>query len=216
MKPVYAVVDTETTGYSYSDQICEIALVILNHKGELIECIDTIIRTTVGNSAEMVNGVTNEMIAGAPAAFEVEELIRNLMIRNNVTTLVAHNLNFDMRFLCRTFKLFDLFKTSMQHICTMDMGIRFTGKKVFGQSLKSLAEDLGVPAIGGSHTALADALVCAAAFSRMMKVRIPELHFPLNFGNDSAADSSLLRSRSTMDFVAAAISRLGLVKRIRP
>ena len=94
----FVVFDTETTGLSASrDRIVELAAVKFV-KCEPIEIFHTLINPEkpIPEEATKVNHITDEMILGAPLISEIlpsfEEFIGN-------DILVAHNLEFDLKFL---------------------------------------------------------------------------------------------------------------------
>src|SRR5215470_13108747 len=94
---MYAIVDIETTGSHPNDNgITEIA--ILLHDGEKIEGrFETLINPgrRIPPYVVQLTGITNDMIATAPAFDQVADQIYNLL-QNRI--FIAHNVNFDYTF----------------------------------------------------------------------------------------------------------------------
>ncbi len=114
----YVVFDLETTGLSSKngDRIIEIGAVALNGSDVVEEFHSFInVRRPIHPMAQMVNGITTEMLRGQPKARRVIPAFRHF-IKNSI--LIAHNARFDMKFLQREFERlrFDLKNPCL---CTM-------------------------------------------------------------------------------------------------
>lgn len=97
--PDYVVFDLETTGISpVSDEIIEIAaLKVLN--GYVVEEFSTLVNPLrlIPYSASMVNGITDEMVAEAPA---LENVFPDFLDFVGDSILIGHNIHtFDLKFL---------------------------------------------------------------------------------------------------------------------
>ena len=101
----YLVIDFETTGLSPNsgDRACEIGAVKLRG-GAVMETFGTLINPErpVSAGAYAVNGISPQMLVGAPTFSEIAEKLWNMM---DGTILVAYNAPFDVGFLTNEFRL---------------------------------------------------------------------------------------------------------------
>jgi len=98
----FVVLDTETTGLDPAlERIVEIAI-LTYQDGTLVETYETLINPgkLMPPMASAVNGITDDMLIGAPSFSEVAELIRE---RIDGVTIVGYNIDFDLRFLSASF-----------------------------------------------------------------------------------------------------------------
>ncbi len=97
-KTQYAIVDIETTGgYAAGSGITEIAILI--HDGEqVLERFETLVdpQRYIPPAIEMLTGITEDMISGAPVFEDIAEQVYYLLAGR---VFVAHNVNFDYSFL---------------------------------------------------------------------------------------------------------------------
>lgn len=89
-KPVY--IDTETTGLEKTDEVVEIS--ILDHDGSVL--LSSLVRpaSPIPATAQRIHGITNEMVANAPAWPVLWPRIRNFLFGR---VIAAYNAPFDMR-----------------------------------------------------------------------------------------------------------------------
>ncbi len=89
--------DTETTGLGADDEIVEIA--IIDADGAVL--LDTLVRplNPITPDTTAVNGITNEMLAGAPAWAEIGPQVASLI---GGRVVVAHSAEFDERMIVQT------------------------------------------------------------------------------------------------------------------
>jgi DNA polymerase-3 subunit epsilon len=82
--------DTETTGLSDRDEICEIA--VINLAGEVL--IDTLIKPTkpIDQNTSQIHGITNEMVADAPTFGDLLPRLEQVLRGREV---LVYNLEFD-------------------------------------------------------------------------------------------------------------------------
>lgn len=95
----YTVFDVETTGLSPDhDQIIEIAMVRHSVSGNE-ERYHTLVnpRCEISPRITRLTGITNDNVADAPY---IEDCIKEILAFIDDSPLVAHNANFDMKFLC--------------------------------------------------------------------------------------------------------------------
>ena len=95
----WLLVDTETTGISAEDKVCEMAYVEIDDAFNVIRSGNSLINPgiPINYVASAVNGITDVMVKDAPT-LEDYMLSEGSPLRGEVT-LIAHNLDFDFRFL---------------------------------------------------------------------------------------------------------------------
>ncbi|HWU29417.1 MAG TPA: 3'-5' exonuclease, partial [Microbacterium sp.] len=94
----YAVIDLETTGFSPArgDRIIELAVVLVDEAGRPEREWTTLVNPQRDAGRAQVRGIRSEDLAGAPLIGEVASHLVGLL---SGRTLVAHNQEFDLRFL---------------------------------------------------------------------------------------------------------------------
>lgn len=101
----FVIVDVETTGLSpfSGDRVIEIAALKVKDL-KIQKRFQTLINPEreVSWGAFMVNGISNEMLIGAPKA---KEVLKDFLSFIDGTHLVGHNVPFDLKFLNYEFKL---------------------------------------------------------------------------------------------------------------
>jgi DNA polymerase-3 subunit epsilon len=148
-----AIVDVETTGaHPAWDRVTEIAVVEVN-EGDVVSEWSTLVNpgTTIPPAIQALTGITNEMVAGAPA---FEDLAREIYERLEGRVFVAHNARFDYGFLRHEFERAGL-RFHARTLCTVKLSRRLY-PDYRRHSLDSLIERHGIrcPA---RHRALGDA-----------------------------------------------------------
>lgn len=160
----YAIIDIETTGGSpHTEKITEIAIFI--HDGtQVIDEYSTFVNPErlIPPFITGLTGITNEMVADAPKFFEVAKQIVNI---TEDTVFVAHNVNFDYRFVQMEFKNlgFDYQRKTLDTV-------RLSRKILPGHasySLGKICDDLGI-SIKGRHRAAGDALATVKLFEILL------------------------------------------------
>ncbi|WP_373072283.1 exonuclease domain-containing protein [Sulfurimonas sp.] len=88
--------DTETTGVEKSDKILSIALIAVDGDEVIIKSDLVNEGKKISPKASSINHITNEMIKGKPALEECETF--KFLELNNLydTTIISHNVNFDL------------------------------------------------------------------------------------------------------------------------
>jgi len=117
-----AIVDLETTGAHASwDRVTEIAVVEVDG-GEISSEWSTLVNpgTSIPPAIQALTGITNDMVAGAPA---FEELAASLYERLEGRVFVAHNARFDYGFLRQEFERAGL-KFQARTLCTVKLSRR--------------------------------------------------------------------------------------------
>jgi DNA polymerase-3 subunit epsilon len=163
---MYAIIDVETTGGSPKfEKITEIAIII--HDGiKVVDEFTTLINPekSIPYHITSLTGISNEMVADAPRFFEVA---RKIVEMTEGRVFVAHNANFDYRFIKEEFtRLGYDFKRNT--LCTVKLSRKIIpGKRSY--SLGNLCDELGIT-INGRHRAMGDALATARLFDILLSV----------------------------------------------
>jgi len=94
----YLAIDTETTGFSREDRICEIAI-ILARQGKIIRVFHSLVnpKRAISEGARAVHGISDEDVENSPEFYEIRPQVLD-MLRMDVPW-VAHQMNFDARML---------------------------------------------------------------------------------------------------------------------
>lgn len=99
----YVILDTETTGLNpESDKIIQLSAIKYGTDGMPIAFYDTYINPgfPIPARATKINGITDKMVSNAPTAMQIRDKFLSF-VEN--TMIVGYNVNFDLRFLNRTF-----------------------------------------------------------------------------------------------------------------
>ena len=163
---MYAIIDIETTGGSpVKEKITEIAIYV--HDGEkIIEEFTTLINPEKLIPAQIIHltGITNEMVVNAPKFYEVAKKIVEL---TDNRIFVAHNSNFDYRFIQQEFKNLG-YDYQREQICTVKLSRKIIpGHRSY--SLGNLCNELGIK-INGRHRAAGDALATTKLFELLLSI----------------------------------------------
>lgn len=161
------VLDTETTGLDVkNDRI--VALGAVRMHGMRVfprEIVDLLIHPErpIPPRATAVHGITDAMVASAPAFAELADRIQSIC---EGLVLVGHNIGFDIAMIEREMTLVGRDWPRPVALDTLNLyaALRPDRQKL---DLEAIAADLGVEP-RGRHTALGDALMTAEIFRRMM------------------------------------------------
>ncbi|AGC60581.1 DNA polymerase III [Mycobacterium liflandii 128FXT] len=155
----FAVLDFETTGFAAEyDRVVEVGLVLLSAEGDIEDEWSTLINPHRDVGAAERHGIRARDVLGAPA-FEaiIPRLLRDLRGR----VFVAHNVNFDQRFLLAELRRagVPLDNPWLTGLCTM----RWAGRLLPAASRKlpDCCDAAGV-VLTDAHRALADARATAS------------------------------------------------------
>ncbi len=162
---MFAIIDIETTGSSYKfGQITEIA--IFQHNGiEITGSFSTLIKPEmdIPRFITRLTGISNEMVNDAPKFYEVAQKIVELTAGR---IFVAHNVQFDYRFIKEEFKRLE-YDYNRKTLCTVKLSKKlFPGFKSY--SLGSLCTEVNIE-INGRHRAAGDALATAKLFDLLIR-----------------------------------------------
>ncbi|MDZ4083196.1 MAG: 3'-5' exonuclease [Bdellovibrionales bacterium] len=158
--------DTETTGrYPVESEICEIAAVKWKD-GKEIETFQSLIKPSrkMGQEVIRIHGITNEMVADAPAAGPV---LRDFKKFIEGGTLLAHHAQFDLGFVAAQMEDFDIELPPELTICTSLLA-QGTIPETPNHRLQTLAAHYGIDP-GQAHRALDDARACLLVALRIFE-----------------------------------------------
>lgn len=157
----FAFLDVETTGLDpcLGHRICEIA-VLKTRGGKALGKLQTLINPgrDISPQAASVNGITDDMIRGAPFFRDVAWDILN-SLKDSV--IVAHNAPFDLRFLFAEFVGIKLSHPENDVIDTLSIARRHYNFP--SNSLGKIARYLGISTVG-EHRAFADVRITNEIF----------------------------------------------------
>jgi DNA polymerase-3 subunit epsilon len=162
---MFIIVDIETTGNNYKfSSITELA--IYQHNGQKVtNHYSTLINPGIDIPFYItkLTGINNEMVKNAPKFHEVAKTIVEI---TSGRTFVAHNVNFDYRFLKEEFSRLG-YNFHRKTLCTVQLARKLLpGHKSY--SLGKLCSDLGIE-INGRHRASGDALATVKLFEILLK-----------------------------------------------
>ena len=168
---LFAVVDFETTGLNpETDRIVQLAAVIVNGDGEIIDSFDTIVKpespAEYQHGAEHIHGISAEQVSnGMPLHTALEKLWD--ISTGNVFT--AHNAPFDLGFLHAESKRVGLNGSIEVHIDTLELSRRISGADNSRRhNLFALCEHYGIER-DKVHDAKSDATATAQLLMHLIK-----------------------------------------------
>jgi DNA polymerase-3 subunit epsilon len=120
------ILDTETTGLSVSDEICEVSVIDALTGQPLM---DTLIKPTVQmfDTVISIHGITNEMVADAPAYSEIHDQLMTIFKERNV---IIYNKKFDISFIRQSAEKYNLTvaRKANSSFCAMKWYAEFYGE----------------------------------------------------------------------------------------
>ena len=161
---MYAIIDIETTGNTYkSGKITEIAIFV--HDGfRIVDSFSSLINPEcyIPDYITRLTGIDNNMVKSAPRFYEVA---RKVVEMTAEAVFVAHNVNFDYKFIQEEFSRLG-YDYQRKTMCTVRMGRKYLpGHRSY--SLGKLCDELGI-SINGRHRAAGDALATVKLFEMIM------------------------------------------------
>ncbi len=168
---IFCAFDTETTGVNpSSERIIEIGAVKFTKDG-IIDFFSTLINPKRDLTPYISNltGITNKMLTGQPYAEEVIPAFRKF---SQDTILVAHNAQFDLRFVNAESERLELFPLANSAVDTLRMS-RLLLPDNTSWKQTSLADQFNIDK-GQAHRAFDDAKVCASLFQLFVKMPVPK------------------------------------------
>jgi DNA polymerase-3 subunit epsilon len=157
----FTVIDLETTGLSpRTDRVVEIAVIQLD--AGLASCSEftTLINPGRDIGATHVHRITARDVAGAPRFEQVAPMLLDFL-RGRV--VVAHNVQFDLRFLLAEFGRIGISLPQLPVMCTMQLAPQYL-RGLPARSLDACCRAAGIP-LNGAHAAAVDARAVAKLLS---------------------------------------------------
>ncbi|MGL5437396.1 MAG: exonuclease domain-containing protein [Lachnospiraceae bacterium] len=166
--PDYVVFDLETTGLSpIKDEIIELSALLVKN-GSVTDTFSTLINPdrSIPASASRINGITNDMVAGAPS---IRTVMSDFLVFSQSQILVGHNIkSFDLKFInCASEQLFGT-TIDNDYIDTLYMSRSFL-PKLRSHKLVDISAHFNINS-EGAHRALNDCIMnqkCFEAMGRM-------------------------------------------------
>ena len=121
-----AILDTETTGLGYRDEICEISVIDAETAKPLL---DTLIKpsTTIPKEVIRIHGITNDMVENAPEYSDIHHQLMSIFKEKRV---IIYNAGFDLRMIRQSGAQHDFsgLRDSYTIICAMIWYAEFYGQ----------------------------------------------------------------------------------------
>lgn len=174
----FAVFDIETTGLfcGKNDRIIEIGIVRLDEDLDVVEEWETLINPDRDIGETDIHGLTAGDLRDAPT---FQELIADIWHRFEGAIPVAHNFNFDRRFITSEFSRAGVELSDFNGLCTM----RLASKLGIGEGCRKLVDicrSLSLPT-DNAHSAGHDAKMATEILLRVAgKVDLPEMAAPVS------------------------------------
>jgi DNA polymerase-3 subunit epsilon len=153
----YAVVDIETTGLfpGRHDRVIEIGVVLVDRDGRQVDEWSTLVNPARDLGPQHIHGIQARDLVRAPS---FADIAGDLAARLAGRVVVAHNLNFDARFLVAEYERINA-SASLDHgLCTMLLSSSYLDSPA--RSLAACCAAAGISHLH-AHSALHDARACA-------------------------------------------------------
>jgi DNA polymerase-3 subunit epsilon len=166
----FAVVDFETTGINpETDRVIQVAAIVINGEGEIVESFDTVVRPEspdeYTHGAEHVHGISVEQVAqGMP----LREALEKLWTISEGNVFTAHNAKFDINFLHAESKRVGLENKIDTYVDTLALARRTDQERTRKHSLHALCEHYGINH-ENAHEAKSDATATAELLIHLMR-----------------------------------------------
>ena len=166
----FAVVDCETTGVNpETDRILQLAAIIVNGNGEIVDQFDTVVKpespATYHHGAEHIHGISAEQVSqGMP----LREALEKLCSISEGNLFTAHNAKFDINFIHAESRRVGLERQVEQYIDTLALSRKTDTEKERRHSLDALCEHYGIER-ERAHEAVADATATAQLLMHLIK-----------------------------------------------
>ena len=167
----FAVVDFETTGLSpETDRIVQLAAIIVNGDGEIVDSFDTIVKPEspdeYQHGAEHIHGISAEQVSGG---MPLRKALEQLWSINAGHIFTAHNAAFDLGFLHAESERVGIKGRIEFHVDTLELSRRTTGADTTRRhNLLALCEHYGIKR-DQVHDARSDATATAQLLMHLIK-----------------------------------------------
>jgi len=161
----FAVIDLETTGFSPQkhDRIIEVGIVRTDPQGKTLKEYCTLINPQRDIGDTQIHGITATDVIGAPVFQEVVGDIHTFL---RGAILVAHNAQFDLRFLTYECNRSGAPLPEILSLCTLSLA-KIVAPELPSRRLGVLCEHFGIP-LDNAHTALGDARATASLLATLL------------------------------------------------
>ena len=167
----FAVVDFETTGLNpETDRIVQLAAIIVNGDGEIVDSFDTIVKPEspdeYQHGAEHIHGISAEQVSGG---MPLRKALEQLWSINAGHIFTAHNAAFDLGFLHAESERVGIKDRIEFHVDTLELSRRTTGADTTRRhNLLALCEHYGIKR-DQVHDARSDATATAQLLMHLIK-----------------------------------------------
>lgn len=161
----FAVLDLETTGLhpENADRVCEIAVVRMRGDGTVLDEYSTLVHPGVPIRNGEFHGITDVDVKGAPVFTEVADDVQRYL---SGAVVVAHNLDFEERFLTAEFARAGRPGLRFPGLCTLETARIHLNR--YGYRLDEIAYLITGVWPGNGHQALEDARVLALTLAELI------------------------------------------------
>lgn len=166
---VFAVVDLETTGFNpQKDRIVQMAAVLVNGRGEVVDTFDTVVRPEspeqYEHGAEHVHGISREMVEnGMP----LRSALSRIWSLTDGRVFTAHNAKFDISFLEAESERVGMKRQVDNYLDTLALARQADSDRQRKHSLQALCEHYGVT-VERAHEAMSDAKATATILMKLI------------------------------------------------
>ncbi|MEY3587433.1 MAG: hypothetical protein RJA47_29 [Actinomycetota bacterium] len=166
---VFAVVDLETTGFNpQKDRIVQMAALLVNGRGEVVDSFDTVVKPEspeqYEHGAEHVHGISREMVQnGMP----LRDALSHMWSLTDGRVFTAHNARFDISFLEAESERVGMKREVRNFLDTLALAREADSDRQRKHSLQALCEHYGVT-VERAHEAMSDAKATATILMKLI------------------------------------------------
>lgn len=166
---LFAVVDLETTGFNPSkDRIVQMAAVVMDGRGRVVDTFDTVVRPEspdqYEHGAEHVHGISREMVQnGMP----LRQALQKIWSITEGRVFTAHNARFDVSFLEAESERVGMGRQVDRYLDTLALARSADKEKQRKHSLEALCQHYGVER-ERAHEAMSDAKATAQILMQLI------------------------------------------------
>jgi len=167
---LFTVVDLETTGFDPGkDRIVQMAAVVVDGKGTVVDSWDTVVRPEspehYEHGAEHVHGISREMVEkGMP----LRDALHRIWSFTEGRVFTAHNARFDISFLEAESRRVGMDKKVEWHVDTLQLARMADQERSRKHSLQALCEHYGIER-ERAHEAMSDARATATILTKLLQ-----------------------------------------------
>jgi DNA polymerase-3 subunit epsilon len=166
----FAVVDVETSGLSIRrHHVLQIGLVVVDGNGRVLDRWSSLVaprrRWWFRVGPVGIHGIRRHMVLDAPPG---EQVLRELAVRLEDAHFVAHNAEFDAKFLRKAGQTHGVLVPIANPLCTLTLSRRLDPDRQLSHRLGDLCARYGIELVR-PHDALADADATAAVLPHLLR-----------------------------------------------